>query len=194
MKEKFNLESAIVSWRPQMHAAAIAIHVLDELEGHLREEIQTQMRSGHDESSAFALAMEKIGQPSALNSEFNRSLGFMKIFGENSTIRKQRVLGLVWLGVFSGAFFQNLTVMVELYYLSDFPLAGFIPLALMALLALWGTFTGMRLYGGKTEMRRWLWLLALLWSAGDVPALMRGQYHEYRPFLIGVIAFTLFDM
>ncbi len=190
----FNLESSILEWRQQMLAAGISAPALDELEGHLREEIQNQMKSGRDESSAFTLAVKKIGQPSVLNVEFNRSRGLMRILGDDAATRKQRVLGLIWLSILSGAFFQTLAVMVEFFYTPDFPPAGFIPLVTMALISLWGTYLGMRLYGGEMHLRRWLWMLALVWSAGDALALLRGQYHEYRPFLIGVFAFTLFDM
>ena len=74
----FNLESSIAEWRRQMLASGIQSPVpLDELENHLREEIQNQMSSDCDESSAFTLAVNKIGQPSILNVEFSRGRGFM---------------------------------------------------------------------------------------------------------------------
>jgi len=43
----FNLEQAIAGWRKQMAAAGIKHREdLDELEGHLREEIRELMKSG----------------------------------------------------------------------------------------------------------------------------------------------------
>jgi hypothetical protein len=45
----FNLEQSIIEWRKQMLAAGIKTPVpLDELEIHLREEIERQMASGLD--------------------------------------------------------------------------------------------------------------------------------------------------
>jgi hypothetical protein len=43
----FNLEQAIADWRKQMLAAGIKTPVpLEELESHLRDEIEWQMKSG----------------------------------------------------------------------------------------------------------------------------------------------------
>ncbi|HEY5041998.1 MAG TPA: hypothetical protein VIK53_08340 [Verrucomicrobiae bacterium] len=50
----FNLEQSIADWRQQMLAAGIETPVpLDELEIHLREEIERQMKSGSDKQQAF---------------------------------------------------------------------------------------------------------------------------------------------
>lgn len=69
----FNLESAIAEWRRQMRAAGIKTPVpLEELENHLREEIERQMRSGTDSKLAFESAVQKIGPASALKSEFKK--------------------------------------------------------------------------------------------------------------------------
>jgi hypothetical protein len=63
----FELEKAIVEWRQQMLAAGIKTPVpLDELESHLREEIQRQMKSGLDDQAGFNLAAQNIGGADAL--------------------------------------------------------------------------------------------------------------------------------
>jgi Clp amino terminal domain, pathogenicity island component len=67
----FNLEQAIAEWRRQMMAAGITgPESLDELEGHLRDDIEQRMRSGSSELDAFESAVQQIGQPTALESEF----------------------------------------------------------------------------------------------------------------------------
>jgi hypothetical protein len=72
----FNLESGIAEWRRQMLAAGIKTPMpLEELEGHLREDIERQMASGTDAQTAFALAVQAIGQPGALKSEFLKTGG-----------------------------------------------------------------------------------------------------------------------
>jgi hypothetical protein len=70
----FNLEQSIAEWRRQMLAAGIKTPVpLEELEIHLREEIERQMGSGLAEQKAFEISVPQIGQPQALNHEFKKS-------------------------------------------------------------------------------------------------------------------------
>lgn len=69
----FHLEPAIAEWRQQMLAAGIKAPVpLDELENHLREEIERQMRAGTDAQQAFTLAVERIGKGEKLREEFRK--------------------------------------------------------------------------------------------------------------------------
>ena len=56
-----------------MLAAGIKTPVpLDELESHLREEIERQMKSGSDEAEAFKTAVQKIGQARLIQDEFKQ--------------------------------------------------------------------------------------------------------------------------
>jgi leader peptidase (prepilin peptidase)/N-methyltransferase len=72
----FDLENSIADWRKQMLAAGIKTPVpLAELEIHLREEIEQQLKSGLSEQEAFNFAVQKIGQASALKSEFVKAGG-----------------------------------------------------------------------------------------------------------------------
>jgi hypothetical protein len=72
----FNLEQSIADWRKQMLAAGIQAPVpLEELEIHLREEIEQQMKSGLNEQKAFEISVQRIGQPKMLKSEFKKSEG-----------------------------------------------------------------------------------------------------------------------
>ena len=69
----FNLEHAIADWRRQMLATGIKTPApLEELEGHLREEIDQQMKSGLGSDRAFEIAAAKIGPPAALENEFKQ--------------------------------------------------------------------------------------------------------------------------
>jgi hypothetical protein len=67
----FDLEQAILQWRQQMLAAGIQSPVpLEELESHLRDELEQQMKSGLEPKAALAVAIEKVGQAQNLKAEF----------------------------------------------------------------------------------------------------------------------------
>jgi hypothetical protein len=67
----FNLEQSIAEWRRKMLAAGIeAPAPLDELELHLREDIEVRVKSGWDERQAFEMAAEQIGRAGLLQKEF----------------------------------------------------------------------------------------------------------------------------
>jgi hypothetical protein len=69
----FDLENSIADWRKHMLTAGIKTPVpLEELESHLREEIEQQMKSGLNEQKAFEIATGKIGQASPLKKEFKK--------------------------------------------------------------------------------------------------------------------------
>jgi len=67
----FNLEQSIAEWRRQMLAAGIKTPVpLEELEIHLREEIERRINSGQSEADAFSSAARNIGQAQLVQNEF----------------------------------------------------------------------------------------------------------------------------
>jgi hypothetical protein len=69
----FDLEQKISEWRAQMLAAGIKSPVsLDELEIHVREEFDRQMKSGSGKVSAFNAAAQKIGEGRRLAEEFHK--------------------------------------------------------------------------------------------------------------------------
>jgi hypothetical protein len=69
----FNLDKAITDWRRRMVTAGIKTpEVLDELESHLRDEVEQQLRSGVSEEHAFEIALQRIGQTDALQTEFQK--------------------------------------------------------------------------------------------------------------------------
>jgi hypothetical protein len=70
----FDIETAIADWRRQMLAAGVKNpNVLEELESHLREDMELQMRTGLSAEQAFGIAVQRIGQPAALRDEFAKS-------------------------------------------------------------------------------------------------------------------------
>ena len=70
----FDLEQAIAAWRRQMNAAGLRDpDPLNELESHLREDVEQRMRSGVPEEMAFGVALQQIGQAAALKEEFKKA-------------------------------------------------------------------------------------------------------------------------
>jgi len=68
-----DLDVQIGEWRARMAAGGIKSPVvLDELESHLREEIERQVRAGMDERKAFEIAAQKIGGSDLLKAEFRK--------------------------------------------------------------------------------------------------------------------------
>ena len=69
----FNLDTAITEWRRQMLEAGIKTPVpLEELEIHLREEIERQLKSGLSEQEIFDSAVQKIGPAHTIQYEFEK--------------------------------------------------------------------------------------------------------------------------
>jgi hypothetical protein len=69
----FNLEAAIAEWRRQLLAAGIKTPVpMEELECHLREDMERQAKSGLDAQAAFEVAVLRIGPANLLKSEFKK--------------------------------------------------------------------------------------------------------------------------
>ena len=70
----FDLEKSIVDWRQQMLAAGIQTPVpLKELESHLREAVEQQVRAGCSDQIAFGMAVRQIGQTGDLQTEFAKA-------------------------------------------------------------------------------------------------------------------------
>jgi uncharacterized membrane protein len=91
----FGLEKSIADWRRQMLAAGIETPVpLEELETHLREEIERQAKSGLDEQKAFEISVQRVGQPKVLNSEFKKS--------ERTFMKRTAKIGTGVIGVLIG--------------------------------------------------------------------------------------------
>src|SRR5687767_14241241 len=69
----FDLEQAIADWRRQMLAAGLKTpEVLDELESHLRDDVEQQERAGKNGQHAFEMAVQHLGQAALLECEFDK--------------------------------------------------------------------------------------------------------------------------
>lgn len=69
----FDLEQAISEWRRELRAFGIKdAETLDELESHLREDIDEQSGSGFDPKLSFEAAVMRMGQRAALQHEFQK--------------------------------------------------------------------------------------------------------------------------
>src|SRR6185437_8291777 len=67
----FNLERSIAEWRREMISAGIKSRdVLDELESHVREDVEQRMRAGATVDRAFREAVQRVGAAENLNREF----------------------------------------------------------------------------------------------------------------------------
>src|SRR6185436_10685036 len=89
-----DLEERIAEWRRQMTSAGISSpQVLDELESHLREEVERQIRSGASEPEAFTAADGRVGHATALKIEFEKASETM------DTLRRK----YIWKGSALGA-------------------------------------------------------------------------------------------
>jgi hypothetical protein len=84
----FDLEKSIAEWRRQMLNAGIKTPVpLEELENHLREEIERQIKLGQSEQQAFEMTVSQIGQGVELKTEFAKNWRLMS-FLEIELVKK----------------------------------------------------------------------------------------------------------
>src|ERR1051325_3421119 len=75
----FNLEQAITEWRRQMLAAGIKTPgALNELETHLRDEVEHEIGSGLSAEQAFDSAVQQLGSANKLEGEFAKTSGLRR--------------------------------------------------------------------------------------------------------------------
>ena len=92
----FNLEQAIAEWRRQMVAAGIKTPVpLYELESHLREDVEREIRTGLSPEQAFQSAGRRFSPPRALEAEFAKTVD-----RRETRERKLKLLSLVSVALF----------------------------------------------------------------------------------------------
>jgi len=93
----FDLEQAIAEWRQRMRAAGIQSPVpLEELESHLREEMERLRETGLSDPTAFDAAVREMGEAGLLTVEFARAGGLSSWFGNDRATRIHRILGVLW--------------------------------------------------------------------------------------------------
>ena len=93
----FDIEKSISGWRRQMLAAGIKTPVpLEELEIHLRDEIERRTKPGSDEEETFNAAAKEIGQAHELRAEFAKIRKLeLKEFMKNPRMLSNLALAIV---------------------------------------------------------------------------------------------------
>jgi hypothetical protein len=129
----FNLDGAITEWRRQMSAGGVQNSaVLDELESHLREDVERQARSGVEGQKAFAAAVKRIGPASALKNEFNKSTA--------AAVLEKLMLAAAVLVLAFGAFLSITTVLLCYSTVADRAM-GFLVISLtFGTICIWPAF------------------------------------------------------
>lgn len=116
----FDLEQSIADWRRQMLAAGIQSPVpLEELEIHLRDEIERQMKSGLSAQPAFESAVQRIGQVKTLKSEFAKA-------------DRAKIVAFRGLKTFFAVVFVASTVALNIYLASELRALCLIDLGLLS--------------------------------------------------------------
>ncbi len=191
----FNLEEAITDWRKKMLAAGIKTPApLDELEIHLREEIEQRVRAGGTAQQAFELATAQIGQADSIKTEFKKSGGCISWLGENNTGRTNRVFALLWLASCSWMFFTVAAPILAMIYGRIFYGQRFginfdlLLILLIEVILLRGIIASILLFAGKNGLRtiRFIAVLGLV-AAG-------AQIISFKTFSILAIAMTAFNI
>ena len=131
----FDLEQSIAAWRKQMLAAGIKTPVpLEELESHLREDVEHQIQSGLNAAQAFAISVRRLGHAGKLQSEFKKTCG---TFGHRWLCSCPLVLASILLLNLAGLFIFHRNSSV--FFLDEWWSAWF------PNYVLWGTFSIIRL-------------------------------------------------
>lgn len=188
----FDLESAIAEWRQELRAAGIhSAATLEELESHLREELERQARTQGDAAEMFAAAVTAVGRPGELKSEFRKAGGWLSWLGDDGATRGYRVLGVAWLLYCA---WQFVGLMISLASVSFNHLGigvrpAMILVAVLMLVFLRGAVAGVRLCAGKTQDVRILKFIAILGLLG-LAALMA----TYRSVTVQEILLAGFNL
>ena len=187
----FSLEQSIADWRRQMLAAGIKTPgPLEELEIHLREEIEQQMKSGLNEQEIFNSAVQKIGQAGLLKTEFKKAGGLIDWLGDNKSTRTNRILGALWLAYCSWNLFMMVPSLLALQYAPGFNLTIFFLVTLLfGYIYLRGIIGSILLFGGITRYRRAILMIAFLGIVGFV-----GEFFAVKKVSAWAIALTVFNI
>ncbi len=191
----FDLEKATADWRKQMLAAGIKSPVpLEELESHLREEIERQMKSGLDEQEIFNSAVQKIGQANLLKTEFKKTGSFLGWLGEDKSARINRVFGLLWLAYCSWFFFIIAAPLLAFFFsYKPRPTPDLYFALLFEFILLRGIIGSIRLFGGITRDRRIIRMTAFLNLIGFVALFLAAQTFSALT-IIFIIVNTVFTL
>jgi hypothetical protein len=107
----FNPEQAISEWRRHMAAGGLETpDVLDELESHLRDDVEQQVRLGLSQEQAFEDAVHRLGQANLLKAEYKKA-------HKTAALRFKRIAldgsGLVYMATMSYALVTHEMAVLE---------------------------------------------------------------------------------
>jgi len=126
-----DLEKQIADWRRTMAKAADRRReLLDELETHLREEVERLVRSGIPPDKAFEMALSKLGAPSAVAMEYDKLTANRRIWWPVKVVRGYAVAAVLLMALFlfkmdgSGILLASHVWCVGVGYLSMFAIGG----------------------------------------------------------------------
>jgi hypothetical protein len=190
-----DIEQSIAEWRRQMLAAGIKMPgPLEELESHLREEIEQQMKLGLTEQVAFHSAIQIIGQASLLKKEFDQAGGFGGSLGDNKFVKANLVLGVFW--VAQGVWFLTglfpLPGHVDLSS-KNWPSWGHFILAIAIVAALAGVWGGVCLIRGTKSGRTIIGCTAVL-GVSLCPLQIPLHLFNMSSFPAWITIFAAFDL
>jgi hypothetical protein len=193
----FDLEKAIAEWRQQMLAAGIkAPATLEELECHLREDIEQQIHLGLNAQAAFDLATQQIGQAGLLRVEFKKAGDFSKWLDGNETALTHRVLGLLWLIICADGFFilsRAFLQRIQEANLSVMPKTYSFLLLLLDFIYLRGAVVSILLFKGDLRERRFLRFIGVMFAVGGIVAMVKEHSSSLTlPFtILGLVSIWL---
>ncbi len=186
----FDLEQSISKWRKQMLAAGIKTPVpLEELEIHLREEIEQQTKSGLNEQEIFNSAIQKMGQAGLLKTEFVKAKGLLGVLGDNKTTRIHRILAVLWLACFSWGFLTMTGLFISIFREPErFRITpDFFVAMLLLYIYLRGILGSILLFRGKDKGRRSIRIIAFLGVIACIAQIM-----AFRSFSVMAAISTVF--
>jgi hypothetical protein len=124
----FDLDGAIAGWRRQMSAAGLeSSESLDELESHLRDDVEMRMRSGLTAEQSFAAAVHEIGSAKSLTCEFGKNLAKDRFKHE----WRARLAKIFVFGLAGAALLTGIGWLFQLPFGVELPLSGFAFAALL---------------------------------------------------------------
>ena len=170
-----------------MLAAGVKAPVpLDELESHLRDEIEQQRSAGLSETEAYETAVLKIGEGGSLKAEFAKTSGILAWFGDDQGTRINHVLGVLW---FAQCLWFLTTMAMGLFKNFALPTAFtfeelFIMLYLGMLIA--GIQGSIRVFRGMASGRRTIMTLAVMGLVLAIVQVLRFRSFSFLAWIITV--------
>jgi hypothetical protein len=190
----FDLEKSIADWREQMLAAGIKTPVpSEELENHLREEIEQQIQIGVAEQQAFEMATAQIGQAQQLGEEFKKASDFPARLDEDKNSRINHLLAVFWLEYCIWGFFSLVTPLLSSIsgMIQGFRITpDFFLTLLFGVIFLRGMVASIRLFDGKNKEIRMIRFIAVLGLAAFVANLI--SFRNFTNYDISWLAPAVF--